>query len=404
MAKRTTAIRHVDFASWRNSFHSAPGRSATARFLSTACVLLPFLCPAAGTAANAPGDIAESASNASPAGVQLSAIDRVSARRVSRLTVKDLGLVINTADPYSVEVGEYYIRARKLAANQVLRLALPVKPVLTPDEFQTLRSAIDARFSSATQALALAWTMPYAVSCNSITGALALGHDPRLCVDPQSSCAPSTASPYFNSRSQTPYASFGMRLSMLLAANDVAQAKAMISRGVAADHSLGLRGAPPTNAYFVITDDKARSSRAPLFPPTGMLRESGIAIHTQNLQSVGVVDRLVLYETGATQVANLDSLHWVPGALADHLTSFGGQLDGKSGQMTALDWIAAGATASYGTVSEPCSHQQKFPHPKVLLYHYAQGATAIEAYWRSVAWPLQGLFIGEPLAAPFARR
>ncbi|HEU4845882.1 MAG TPA: TIGR03790 family protein, partial [Burkholderiaceae bacterium] len=29
------------------------------------------------------------------------------------------------------------------------------------------------------------------------------------------------------------------------------------------------------------------------------------------------------------------------------------------------------------------------------------GATAIEAYWRSVAWPAQGLFIGEPLAAPY---
>jgi hypothetical protein len=35
-----------------------------------------------------------------------------------------------------------------------------------------------------------------------------------------------------------------------------------------------------------------------------------------------------------------------------------------------------GATASYGTVSEPCSHPQKFPHPQVLLLHYAQGATA----------------------------
>ena len=36
--------------------------------------------------------------------------------RVSgRVTARDIGLVINTADPYSVEVGEYYARARKLA-------------------------------------------------------------------------------------------------------------------------------------------------------------------------------------------------------------------------------------------------------------------------------------------------
>ncbi len=93
----------------------------------------------------------------------------------------------------------------------------------------------------------------------------------------------------------------------------------------------------------------------------------------------------------------------MPGALADHLTSFGGQLTGDSGQMSSLEWIAAGATASYGTVSEPCAHPQKFPHPQLLLLNYLQGASAIEAYWKSVAWPQQGVFVGEPLAAPFAR-
>jgi len=113
---------------------------------------------------------------------------------------------------------------------------------------------------------------------------------------------------------------------------------------------------------------------------------------------------VLLYQTGLARVEKLGTLTWVPGALADHLTSYGGQLNGDSGQMPALEWIASGATASYGTVSEPCSHPQKFPHPQLLLLHYLQGASAIEAYWKSVAWPQQGLFIGEPLAAPFARR
>jgi uncharacterized protein (TIGR03790 family) len=112
----------------------------------------------------------------------------------------------------------------------------------------------------------------------------------------------------------------------------------------------------------------------------------------------------LLYEIGAARVAGIGTLGWVPGALADHLTSFGGQLSGDSGQMSILDWIDAGATASYGTVSEPCSHPQKFPHPQLLLLNYLQGASALEAYWKSVAWPQQGIFIGEPLAAPFAHR
>jgi uncharacterized protein (TIGR03790 family) len=68
-----------------------------------------------------------------------------------------------------------------------------------------------------------------------------------------------------------------------------------------------------------------------------------------------------------------------------------------------LSWIGAGATASYGTTSEPCAHWQKFPHPQALLLFYVNGATAIETYWKSVVWPQQGLFVGEPLAAPFSR-
>jgi hypothetical protein len=36
------------------------------------------------------------------------------------------------------------------------------------------------------------------------------------------------------------------------------------------------------------------------------------------------------------------------------------------------------------------------------MFHYSTGATALEAYWKSVAWPGEGVFIGEPLARPFA--
>lgn len=69
--------------------------------------------------------------------------------------------------------------------------------------------------------------------------------------------------------------------------------------------------------------------------------------------------------------------------------------------MSSLRWLEAGATASYGTVGEPCNHWHKFPHSGVLLHRYLDGDTAIEAYWKSVAWPAQGVFIGAPLAALF---
>jgi uncharacterized protein (TIGR03790 family) len=124
----------------------------------------------------------------------------------------------------------------------------------------------------------------------------------------------------------------------------------------------------------------------------------------QALRADAIRDKadVLFYFTGRDRVEGLDTLGFVPGAIADHLTSFGGMLT-DSAQMSALAWLEAGATGSYGTVVEPCNIPQKFPHPAVVIAHYLGGETLIEAYWKSVAMPGQGVFVGEPLAAPFAR-
>jgi hypothetical protein len=79
---------------------------------------------------------------------------------------------------------------------------------------------------------------------------------------------------------------------------------------------------------------------------------------------------------------------------------------GVLGAQPVARWVAGPRvqgylTASCGTVSEPCNHLKKFPHPQIPLLNRVQGASALEAYWRSVAWPVQGMFLGELLAAPF---
>jgi uncharacterized protein (TIGR03790 family) len=283
----------------------------------------------------------------------------------------------------------------------VLRLELPLRGTLRREEFEALRSTISAQFGAATQALALAWAAPYAVECNSITGALALGFDAELC---KQSCGASRPSSYFNSPSHRPLARHGFRISMLLAAPGIEEAQVMIDRGVAADGSLALRGRPPVTAMLLSTEDAARRVRMALYPPPGLLRAVGVDVRIAPAAELAATQRVVMAITGSARVALDPAPDWVPGALADHLTSVGGSLLGQHNQSTALAWIASGATASHGTVSEPCNHLQKFPHPQVLLLNYVQGSTAIEAYWKSVAWPQQSLFVGEPLAAPFARQ
>lgn len=190
---------------------------------------------------------------------------------------------------------------------------------------------------------------------------------------------------------------FNLRLSMLLPTESVAAGKALIDRGVVSGFT-----APAATAYFLQTGDSARSSRARFFPRSGVIQSKKLVVKTLQADSIENVGDIVMYQTGRDVVPKLDTLKFVPGALADHLTSFGGDLLGTA-QMSSLRWLEAGVTASYGTVSEPCNHWQKFPNSTVLLTQYLRGNTAIEAYWKSVAWPAQGVFIGEPLAAPYRR-
>jgi uncharacterized protein (TIGR03790 family) len=321
-------------------------------------------------------------------------------RVFGHLSVKDVGLVINVDDPYSVKVGRYYAQARQIPEDQILRVSLPVRGALTVAEFDVLARRIDEFFGARVQGLALAWRLPYAVDCNSLSGALAMGYDAKLC---SNSCAVTRQSSYFGSASTKPLADHRMRLSMQLAAKDVEGAKALIDRGIKSDGTLGLRGSLPAQIHFVTTSDHIRSQRQLLFPPAGKVSQFGLEISLDQTDALRNADRVLIYMTGRAQVEGLGTVGFLPGALADHLTSFGGRLDDPMGQMSVLSWIDAGATATYGTASEPCAHLQKFPNPQALVLFYVQGATAMETYWKSVAWPQQGVFVGEPLAAPFAR-
>ena len=137
-----------------------------------------------------------------------------------------------------------------------------------------------------------------------------------------------------------------------------------------------------------------------MFPASQTIKQPSIKIENIAANTLRDKNDILIYQTGLIKVADLETLQFVPGALADHLTSFGGMLT-DSKQMSSMQWLESGATASYGTVTEPYNYQQKFPNPQVLLTNYLQGATAVEAYWKSVAWPAQGVFIGDPLAAPY---
>jgi len=331
-------------------------------------------------------------------GALASGVQFIIGRKPTNFGPSQLAVIVNDADPVSVKVAAYYSYWRHLPKANVIHVKFtPGQTTLTRTEFQRIKATVDAAAPKSIQAYALAWTIPYRVECMSITTAFAEGFDEAFCSE---TCGPTKSSPYFNSGSRRPYDDFGMRPTMMLAGKNFADVKELINRGIASDHTF-----PRGVGYLVSTSDKARNVRE-IFYPDIIQKYMGGPLDLRLVRADYIENRknVLFYFTGIMNVKALRTVSFVPGAIADHLTSGGGVLVDAGDQMSSLRWLAAGATGSYGAVVEPCNFLEKFPNPAIVIDDYVNGETLIEAYWKSVAWPGQGVFIGEPLADPFGRR
>jgi uncharacterized protein (TIGR03790 family) len=353
-----------------------------------------------------------SADHATDAGTDTStepAIPHVVAARAG-ITAEQLGVLVNDDDPLSVSVADYYVTARHIPAENVVHLHVPTGgTTITAAAFAPLADAVTAAFATSDiQALAITWTQPYAVDNMSITSAFALGAHAigDTCNDGASQYG--TPNPYMTKPGSTaPFTDLAFRPAMTIPAVTLDDAKALIDRGVASDDTW-----PTGSAYLMDTSDQIRSARCIVSAMYGYTNECQAFLDTWDSTASEIAGSIVMadsvsgktdvlfYVQGLASVPDLATNTYPPGAVADHLTSYGGQVP-TSGQMSAFEFLRAGATGSYGTVVEPCAYTQKFPNPAVLVPDYFMGATLIEAYWKSVVWPAEGIFIGEPLARPF---
>ena len=311
-----------------------------------------------------------------------------------RIHADELALIINDRDPLSVRIGRYYQKRRNIPPENILQVSIdPDAVTINAETFERVRTRLIGQTPAGVQAYALTWMKPYRVECMSITSAFTFGFDKAFCSKQR--CAATRSSPLFNRTTSSPYTDYGVRPTMSMAATSFQQAKALIDRGIRADNSR-----PSGTAYLLSTSDKARNVRS--FNYEIIRRRMSGWIDTEVVASNGLknTENILFYFTGMIRVPHLETLAFRPGAVADHLTSAGGQLSGGA-QMSSLRWLEAGATGSYGTVVEPCNLLGKFPNPGLVMESYGAGRTLLEAYWQSVQQPGEGIFIGEPLAAPF---
>jgi len=326
-------------------------------------------------------------------------------------------VVVNQNSTNSVQLGNDYCEQRGVPPQNLLRMTGWTGGAVqwSPADFQTrLRDPLLAMIASRglthqAQFVLLSMDIPYRVTDdtgqNSTTSALFYGFKTNTApVAGYASCSLPPASSNSYAYSEMPFrlaqpstAATNSFLAMMLTDTNLSGAESILSRGVAADGSY-----PTQTVYLAKTTDTARNVR---------FVEFDNAVFENQVAGNDAVNRIDSNDASFTNLfglltglANL-SLHtnaFVPGALGDSLTSYAGDLLENSGQTSLLAFLEAGAAGSYGTVVEPCNYTEKFPDP-VDYFYQARGFSLAEAYYQSVLNPFEGLLVGEPLAAPFAR-
>jgi uncharacterized protein (TIGR03790 family) len=331
----------------------------------------------------------------------------------------NVAVVVNQNSTNSVQLGNYYCEKRGVPPQNFLRLHWAGGNLTwNQSNFETnLLNPLTAMLASRgltnqVDYVVLCMDIPYQVTANnginSTTAALYYGFKTDDCTSdcpagiPGCNLPDASTNAYFGSEAlfrQTPVAAGSNSwLVTMITSSNLARAQAIIDNGVASD------GAFPTQTVWLAkTTDLARNVRYLEFDNVVFdARVAGdFSMMRTNSNSPNGLTNLLGYQTGLSTF-NILTNALSPGAMADSLTSYGGLLYVNSGQTSLLGFMNAGACGSYGTVTEPCNYIQKFPSPQDYFYQY-RGFSLAECYYMSVANPYQGLIVGEPLAAPFAR-
>lgn len=330
-------------------------------------------------------------------------------------------VVVNQNSTNSVQLGNYYCEKRGVPPQNLLRTSWSggniawqksdfESVILTP-----LLSMLSARqLTNQADYVLLSMDFPYRVQnggglgtagTNSTTSALFYGFKvdyPPNFIPGSCSLPAASVNPYAASESVFRWVAPGINktnfLAVMLTSSNLAQAKLVVDHAVAGDATF-----PTQTVILAKSTDVSRNIRYLLFDNAifnARLR-GDYSVQTISGTPTYYLGSILGFQTGWGNRYVLASTSFVPGSLADNLTSYGGCLFDPGDQLSIIALLNAGAAGTYGTVIEPCAYLAKFPSPQVFFYQ-GRGFGMAECYYQSADNPYQGLVLGDPLAAPFA--
>jgi uncharacterized protein (TIGR03790 family) len=320
-------------------------------------------------------------------------------------------VIVNDNSALSQELGQYYQDARGLPERQVVHVRTTTNYTTDRATFtnEVVKPVLDyiaaAGLSNQIDVLVLTRDLPYRVTVGSVAnGSSAVLFYGFRTNGPPCSISSAARSDYFATETAFTHAdgpsSNRYYLSSVLTGYDLDQARRTVDRAVLADGSF-----PTGRVALLHTEDEFRSVRWTQFDEVlfaAAFRGQGILPEALDLDALSSTSNLFGYLTGVATDPFPGTLGFVRGALADHLTSYGGFLFDPAGQMSILEWLRQGVAGSYGTVVEPCNYTEKYPH--ALLHEwYARGFSLGESYTMALSHPAEGVIVGDPLTAPYAR-
>ena len=320
-------------------------------------------------------------------------------------------VVVNQESSNSIAIGNYYCERRQVPPENMLRVRWTGGNLIwSNSDFQNilltpLRNLIVQRqLSRQAEYVVLSMDIPIQTAFDGVINGTtsALFYGPKTETGPDwiniTNSYSGSEQPFVWARpASAPGYSF---LATMITAGSVAQARRLIDQGVDSDGMV-----PWQPIYLEKTSDPLRNFRYWAFDNAifnaQLCRPYSASITRTNCDSPWGQTGLLGIQTGLYRF-NLSPNTFIPGAMADSLTSYGGVIFGPNDHTTLMTFINSGASGSYGTVTEPSPVPEKFPDPRTYFYQ-ARGFSLAECYYQSIFEPYQGLIVGEPLAAPFRR-